>query len=160
MMGLFPAGTDFGLTNAQTDAVQLVLQKTADKKLATMRREMREAQAANGERRILKFDSGNGGEVRMMVHPVSYHYWGQRLGYQCWEDKGFCREYLRDNPEARVKSRADALTLIVQGKGGLSDSGRKRFHKSYPSSLGSFDAASAASQAREYARPTNYEVAA
>lgn len=44
------------------------------------------------------------GEWQMQVHPAYYHYWGQRLGYECWEDAGFVREFLRDNPECRVKN--------------------------------------------------------
>ena len=34
----------------------------------------------------------------------AYHYWGQRLGYECWKDKQFMREYLRDNPELAVRN--------------------------------------------------------
>jgi len=36
----------------------------------------------------------------------AWHYWGQRLGYECWEDKTFLREFLRDNPETAVKNYA------------------------------------------------------
>lgn len=132
-MGLFPKDSDFGLTNAQSDAVKDVFTAIARKKVALMKAEMRESAAAQGERRCLRFSDGNGGEVRMMVHPLSYHYWGNRLGYQCWEDAQFCHEYLRDNEEARVKSVADAPTVIVQGSGGLAASGKKRFSKTYGS---------------------------
>jgi hypothetical protein len=34
----------------------------------------------------------------------SWHYWGHRLGYECWEDKTFLREFLRDNPETAVNN--------------------------------------------------------
>jgi hypothetical protein len=34
----------------------------------------------------------------------AFHFWGQKLGYKCWEDKGFMDEFLRDNPECRVNS--------------------------------------------------------
>lgn len=37
---------------------------------------------------------------------VAYHYWGQRLGYECWEDKQFIKEFLRDNPEVAVTNYA------------------------------------------------------
>jgi hypothetical protein len=83
-------------------------------KEAQMHQEMAAAAKAGGERRIFKID-GVGGEVQFMVHPVSWHYWGGRLGYRCWQDAGFIREYLRDNPAARVKSRAINPTLRVQG---------------------------------------------
>lgn len=131
-MSLFPKDSDFGLTTAQADAVKDVLGAVARKKVALMKRQMRQMAAEGGARKILRFPDGNGGEVRMQIHPLSYHYWGNRLGYQCWEDPGFVREYLRDNPEARVKSVAETPTVIVQGAGGLASAGKKRFHKIYP----------------------------
>lgn len=128
---IFPAETDFGLTTAQGDAVKDVLNAITRKKVAVMRREMRQMAAEGGERKILRFADGNGGEVRLMIHPMSYHYWGNRLGYQCWSDPGFIHEYLRDNPEARVRNTAEHPTVIVQGSGGLASSGHIRFHKTY-----------------------------
>jgi hypothetical protein len=66
-----------------------------------------------------------GGEMKMMVPPESFHYWGQRLGYQCWNDKQFCREYLRDNPECRVESRnVNACVGYVKPMGQIRPSGR------------------------------------
>ena len=44
------------------------------------------------------------GELKARIDPYSYHYWGKRLGYACWNDKQFVDEYLRDTPEARVKT--------------------------------------------------------
>ncbi len=39
------------------------------------------------------------------ITPNAFHYWGQRFGsYDCWRDKGFMREFLRDNPAARLKA--------------------------------------------------------
>lgn len=35
-----------------------------------------------------------------------WHYWGHRLGYECWEDKQFFKEMLRDNPELAVRNYA------------------------------------------------------
>ena len=37
---------------------------------------------------------------------AAYHYWGQRLGYECWEDDQFVKEFLRDNPEVAVTNYA------------------------------------------------------
>lgn len=37
---------------------------------------------------------------------AAYHYWGQRLGYECWDDKQFMAEFQRDNPEVAVKNYA------------------------------------------------------
>jgi len=68
------------------------------------------AARAGGERRLLRGEDG--GEVQFMVHPVFYHYWGQRLGYECWDDAQFVREFLRDNPAARIRNRVDRLTIV------------------------------------------------
>lgn len=34
----------------------------------------------------------------------AFHFWGKKLGYDCWNDKEFMAEFLRDNPECRVNS--------------------------------------------------------
>ncbi len=73
-------------------------------------KEIAAAQKTGGERRFLRGEGG--GEVEMMIHPTSYHYWGQRLGYECWDDPTFRREYRRDNPVARVKSVSEKLTIV------------------------------------------------
>lgn len=36
----------------------------------------------------------------------SYHFWGKKLGYECWEDAGFVHEFLRDNPQCRIQNEA------------------------------------------------------
>ncbi len=45
------------------------------------------------------------GELQGSIPLSAFHYWGQRLGYECWEDKQFIREFFRDNPETAVKNR-------------------------------------------------------
>lgn len=37
---------------------------------------------------------------------AAFHYWGQRLGYECWEDDQFLKEFLRDNQEVAVTNYA------------------------------------------------------
>ena len=37
---------------------------------------------------------------------IAYHHWGQRLGYECWDDAGFVFEFLRDNPQCRVQNES------------------------------------------------------
>jgi hypothetical protein len=64
------------------------------------------------------------GRVRMMVDPTAFHYWGQRLGYQCWNDSQFLREFERDNPAVRVKCGG---TRVMTGW----TPAPKRFVKSY-----------------------------
>lgn len=64
------------------------------------------------------------GEVDMQVDPYFFHYWGQRLGYDCWNDKQFCDEFKRDNPEVRVKSRSKKISVgYIPTK--------SKYHKSY-----------------------------
>jgi hypothetical protein len=57
----------------------------------------------------------------MRIPVDSYHYWGQRLGYECWRDKDFVKGFLRDNPECKVNSKAENTTLLVNGTKGLFD---------------------------------------
>ena len=57
-----------------------------------------EQRVSNGERKNLSF-----GRLRMRITPEAYHYWGSRLGYECWQDKQFVREFMRDNPELRAQ---------------------------------------------------------
>lgn len=44
------------------------------------------------------------GQLTARIPPTAYHFWGQKLGYECWNDKAFMDEFLRDNPECRVNS--------------------------------------------------------
>jgi len=111
--------------------VKEVLGAIARKKINRMHQEMAAMAREGGTRLMLKCADGNGGYVMMQVHPFSYHYWGNRLGYQCWEDTQFKREYLRDVPEARVRSVNPNPTVIVQGRGSLASLGAKRFSKVY-----------------------------
>ncbi len=78
------------------------------KKMARMHAEMALAAKAGGVRRVLKDDGHGGGDVAYMVHPISFHFWGHKKGYECWQDDEFVREYLRDNPAARIKTSTAA----------------------------------------------------
>lgn len=64
------------------------------------------------------------GRVRLSIDAESYHYWGQRLGYKCWNDPQFLREFERDNPHARVKCGGTKIMM------GWRDS-TKKFRKRY-----------------------------
>jgi hypothetical protein len=57
------------------------------------------------------------GEQELMVHPVFYHYWGRRLGYECWQDKQFIHEFRRDNDICRVKNISRKTTIGTIGPG-------------------------------------------
>lgn len=78
----------------------------------------RAAARLQGERKPIR-GGDVGGEVDFQLHPVFYHYWGQRLGYECFDDPQFVRELKRDNPEVRVVTRNDR---IVSGYGSKANS--------------------------------------
>lgn len=44
------------------------------------------------------------GQLVARIPTTAYHFWGQKLGYDCWNDQAFMDEFLRDNPELRVNS--------------------------------------------------------
>lgn len=64
------------------------------------------------------------GRAMLSIPPLSYHYWGQRLGYQCWDDKSFLAEFWRDNPGARCHSTNGKVTMGYRGE-------NRRMIKSY-----------------------------
>lgn len=98
------AGKACELLGVKLEDVLAELEFRRSKRAANMRTEMALAAKAGGTRRIMR-EGEMDAHVDAMFHPTSYHYWGQRLGYQCWEDPAFVAEYKRDNPEARVRQR-------------------------------------------------------
>ena len=70
------------------------------------KKEQLQAKIAHGDRYHL-----DQGEVKFQVHNKFYHYWGQRLGYECWEDEQFVREFLRDNEVCRVNSMSSKIQV-------------------------------------------------
>ena len=54
----------------------------------------------------------------MNAHPTaaipiaSWHYWGQRLGYQCWDDPEFVREFKRDNPDCVIRPKMAHASIV------------------------------------------------
>jgi len=55
------------------------------------------------------------GRVRMAITPEAFHYWGRRLGYECWRDKQFLNEFERDNPSVRVKQGGTRIQTGYRG---------------------------------------------
>jgi hypothetical protein len=45
------------------------------------------------------------GELKARIPPNSFHYWGQRLGYECWSDKQFLNDFIKHNPEVAIRNR-------------------------------------------------------
>lgn len=44
------------------------------------------------------------GRLRMSIPADAFHFWGQKLGYDCWQSKEFLREFERDNPGLKRNS--------------------------------------------------------
>mgnify|MGYP003657767750 FL=1 len=65
---------------------------------------------SNGTRKNLSF-----GRLRMRIAPEAYHYWGKRLGYECWDDEQFLREFERDNESVRINSRSEKVSVLAPG---------------------------------------------
>jgi hypothetical protein len=51
------------------------------------------------------------GECVARIPMDAYFYWIARKGFGCWQDKAFIREYIRDNPEVRVKSKSRKIQV-------------------------------------------------
>mgnify|MGYP003108613810 FL=1 len=51
------------------------------------------------------------GEQKARIDATSYHHWGKKIGYECWNDRQFIKEYLRDNPESRVNSKSGKVQV-------------------------------------------------
>lgn len=52
----------------------------------------------------------------------AYHYWAHTEGRECWSDKQFVREFLRDNPELAITNR-EKKTMVGGAKGLLDHTG-------------------------------------
>jgi len=52
------------------------------------------------------------GECHMRVDPEVFFHWVRKEGRECWGDKNFIREFKRDNPEVRVKSRSRKTRVV------------------------------------------------
>jgi hypothetical protein len=50
------------------------------------------------------------GRLRARIPASSFHYWGQRLGYQCWQDETFLKEFIKEN-DLEVKGGSTKLQV-------------------------------------------------
>jgi len=104
---------------------------TAQHAMARLRQQkVARAQHALGDRRSLK---GLGRPV-LEVDQYAYHYWGKRLGYRCWKDKQFLKEFWRDNEGARIHARGIKPQQVGFQPAGVTftPTNPSRFHKVYP----------------------------
>jgi hypothetical protein len=131
------------LTGLQKEVLQELWRgehaKEVLRNLALKKADQAEAQqrliARENQDRVWKDD----GIKRAAVHPMFFHYWGQRLGYDCWDDDQFMREFLRDNEDCRVKSRSDKIMVGYQAAANyrrrqgvvIVNEGRRRYRKVY-----------------------------
>lgn len=122
--------TELNWTSQEDRDIRDILLAWEAARQAKAHQEMAAAAAAQGERRFLQAPDGFGGEIGLMVHPASFHYWGQRKGYECWDDAQFKREYWRDNPACRVTNHARQTTVTVPELPATLTA-RKRFSKTY-----------------------------
>jgi hypothetical protein len=51
------------------------------------------------------------GRLRARIPASSFHFWGQKLGYDCWKSNAFIKEFLRDNPGLETKGGATKLQV-------------------------------------------------
>ena len=93
------------------EIVRRVYQVMHRREQAALRKEAAEVAtwSAMGSRRLRLPD---GTHIQYKIPKLSYHYWGKRLGYECWEDHQFVHEFLRDNPQCRVTSEALNATIL------------------------------------------------
>lgn len=104
---------------------EAVRSEHAYEKVMAAVRQRKAAQQLGTDRRAME----GLGRPRLELDSFAYHYWGQRLGYKCWRDPQFLKEFERDNPDARVKSKG--AKEIQVGYGTCMTGGGKRFSKSY-----------------------------
>ena len=86
--------------------------------------------AAREERGVTRRSVEGLGRPRMQITGEAFHYWGQRLGYECWSDNQFKNEFERDNPEVRMKATGTRIQSGYGGLGGVARAG-KGYHKVY-----------------------------
>jgi len=101
-----------GLSDEMASLVGQALQRQLAREYQTSR-----ANQSEGIAREAKKDSytTSFGQHRARIEATSYHYWGKRLGYGCWNDRKFIKEYLRDNPESRVKAAGSKNVTVGYG---------------------------------------------
>lgn len=67
------------------------------------------------------------GYVEASIHPAFFHYWGRRLGYECWDrENDFFKAFLNQNEACRNINQSRNATVTVAWA-----PSKKRFHKGY-----------------------------
>lgn len=99
------------------DAIPSHLRKEVERELITGWR-MQEAASYHQAKQFAAFNHANAaksidgvGELKARIPISAIHYWGNRLGYECWNDEQFVNEYIKDNPEIAVNNRIKRTTV-------------------------------------------------
>lgn len=97
------------------EVVDNALKEMADEQFAAHRMEMLQAaRMAQANRTPTDRAVGAAGLRPILDIPeFDFHYWGLRLGYECWDDKEFVREYQRDNPSLVPVLEKKTNSIIV-----------------------------------------------
>src|SRR5215469_10094866 len=74
--------------------------------------ELRQRQVAGQVNVQDHYHIGGLGECVARIDAGAYFYWAMRESPECWADKQFLKEFLRDNPEVRVKSKRRSTQII------------------------------------------------
>ncbi len=103
-MNVIPVKAKFPMIDDEQMA-KAVLQLAHDREQAKLDKMMREwsGRSSEGVRGVRMPD---GTRLEFLVPREAYMYWAVREGVECWEDAGFVHEFLRDNPQCRVKQEA------------------------------------------------------
>jgi hypothetical protein len=96
-----PAGIESleELPQSLANAVIKEINQVRDESLVKATIEQAESAKELGEQRSME----DVGRMRFNIHPTIYHYFGDRYGYECWNDDEFRRDFEKGFPTARVK---------------------------------------------------------
>jgi len=98
-----PNSLEFDLSSVPTDLLPALEKEFREGRLKQHVDAQTNAAKTIGSSRETDYKSVNGlGRLRLRIDPYTYHYFGQRLGYNCWHNEEFLKEFERDNPASRV----------------------------------------------------------
>ena len=122
-----PNALEFDISSVPTGLLPALEEEFRQGRLLQHVEAQKKAAKTIGASKETDYKSVNGlGRFRMRIDPYTYHYFGQRLGDKCWQDKQFLDEVERDNPYAKVNCGG---TKIQAGYGT-----KKKFTKKHGSS--------------------------
>ena len=97
------------------------IDRAQDEALVKATIEQAEAAKALGEQQAID----ELGRQRLNIHPTIYHYFGDKYGYECWQDEQFINDFEKAFPESRVKCGGTKLQV------GYTGSSKPKYKKVY-----------------------------